>query len=439
MKIKPFFVLSVISLFLLQSSCFVIPNQFDSLAPGYWRAVLKLNPKNPAAYQAEKGVPVRMEELTEGDLPFIFELIYDNDSDFHLEIINGEERIKVTDITIGRDRVRGQDTILIKFPIYDSYIKGIYEKDLIEGKWYVPNRGEYSIPFRAKHGQKKRFSSLRKTPKLDLTGKWEVSFGDDTDSPYPAIGEFQQEENRLRGTFMTETGDYRFLEGTIQANKLYLSCFDGAHAFLFEAKILEDESIIGSFRSGKHYKTTWSAKKNPQVSLAHPDSLTYLKEGFDKIEFSFPNTEGKMISLNDETYQNKVKIVQIFGTWCPNCKDETSFLSQYLKANPSDELKVVALAFEKYRGQEKALATLKKYKTTFGVDYDMLLAGYYDKAEAAQSLPMLNHILSYPTMIFIDKKDNIRKIHTGFSGPATSVYPAFKKDFESFVAQLLAE
>ncbi|MFK8104342.1 MAG: TlpA disulfide reductase family protein [Saprospiraceae bacterium] len=439
MKINQFLLLGIISLLLLGSSCFVIQNKFDSLAPGYWRAILKLDPENPEAYQTEKGVPLRVEELVEGDLPFIFELVYDNEKDFHLEIINGEERIKVTDITIGRDRVRGQDTIVIKFPFYDSYVKGIYEENLIEGKWYVPNRGDYNIPFRAKHGQKQRFSSLKKTPKIDLTGKWETTFSVDTDEPYPAIGEFKQDGNHISGTFLTETGDYRFLEGTIQANKIYLSCFDGAHAFLFEAKILDDETLIGSFRSGSHYRTTWSAKKNPKVTLADPDSLTYLKEGYSKLEFSFPNTEGKMVSLTDEVYEGKVKIVQIFGTWCPNCKDETSFLAQYLKDNPTEDLKLIALAFEKYKGQEKALATLKNYKTTFGVDYEMLLAGYYDKAEAAKSLPMLNHILSYPTMIFIDKKGEIRRIHTGFSGPATSTYPAFKKDFEQFVATLLAE
>ena len=67
----------------------------------------------------------------------------------------------------------------------------------------------------------------------------------------------------------------------------------------------------------------------------------------------------------------------------------------------------------------------------------MLIAGYSDKKEAAQSLPMLNHILSFPTMIFIDKNDKVTKIHTGFNGPATSEFENFKKEFKLSVQEIL--
>ena len=47
---------------------------------------------------------------------------------------------------------------------------------------------------------------------------------------------------------------------------------------------------------------------------------------------------------------------------------------------------------------------------------------------------------SYPTSIFIDKKGNVRKIHTGFNGPATGdKYSEFIVEFESFVVELLSE
>ena len=259
----------------------------------------------------------------------------------------------------------------------------------------------------------------------------------DEDEPYKAIGEFQQKGNKLTGTFLTETGDYRFLEGEVQGDKVYLSVFDGAHAFLFEAKIINHDEMIGSFRSGKHYKILWEAKRNENFKLKNADELTFLKEGFDKIEFEFPNTDGKMISLNDSKYQGKAKIVQIFGTWCPNCRDETLFLADYLKKNNPQDLEVIALAFEKNRALSKATKTVKRYKDKLNLPYEMLIAGYYDKEEAAKSLPMLNHILSYPTMIFIDKNNQVQKIHTGFMGPATSAFPDFKKDFERNVQMVL--
>ncbi|MFT5168407.1 MAG: thiol-disulfide isomerase/thioredoxin, partial [Saprospiraceae bacterium] len=330
------------------------------------------------------------------------------------------------------------DSILINFPVYGTFIKAAFEEDKIEGLWYVPYKGEnYKIPFRAKHGKGHRFTNLKKPPSIDLTGKWETTFDDE--EPYKAIGEFKQEGNYLTGTFVTETGDYRYLEGSVQANKAYLSCFDGSHAFLFEAKVMEDETLVGSFQSGSHYKTTWTALRNNDYTLGNPDTLTFLKEGYDRIEINLENISGDMVSLNDERYQNKVKIVQIMGTWCPNCRDETTFLVDYLKQNKQKDLEVIAIGFERYREKEKAMQALKNYKENFGMDYELLWGGYFDKKEAAATLPMLNHILSYPTMIFIDRNNKVRKIHTGFSGPATSSYATFITDFESFVDQLLKE
>lgn len=425
------------------SGCIVIENPYTGLAPGTWRGVLKLDPSpvspNPKGEPLPEKVGLKFEEVSGGELPFTFEVIYSNETEFYIEIINGSERIPLKDITIGRDRATAKDTIIINFPVYESYIKGIFEDNVLEGEWVVTNRENYSIPFVAMHGKGHRFTTLKKPPKLDVSGKWETYFEVETETPYKAVGEFVQDGNYLTGTFRTETGDYRFLEGTVQADKIYLSCFDGAHAFLFEAKIQEDGTLMGSFRSGKHYQCLWQATKNPDYELTDPNELTFLKEGYDKVSFNFENTAGEMVSLESPSYQNKIKIVQILGTWCPNCRDETIFLVDYLKKNPHPDLAVIGLSFEKHRDKGKALNSIRNYKQRMGIDYDLLLAGYHNKLEAAQSLPMLNHILSYPTMIFIDRNDQVRKIHTGFSGPATSQYIAFENEFEDFLEQLLNE
>ncbi len=444
MRLNQLFLLLIgISLSVSISSCFVIDNQYTSVAPGYWRATLQLVPKDPTTDKTKATLSeirdIRYEEVAEGELPFVFELIYDNEKDFHIELINGEERIPLYDISIGRNIRNGDDTILIDIPIYESFIQAKYDQGIMQGHWVVKTRNNYRIPFVAKFGENHRFTKLAKDPVMDVSGKWAVTFGLAENEPYPAIGEFTQKGNHLTGTFLTETGDYRFLEGTIQANKLYLSCFDGSHAFLFEGKILEDSTIIGSFRSGSHYRTTWNAKRDPNAQLARADTLTFLNPGYSSIDFTFPNTEGKMISLTDERYQGKAKVIQIFGTWCPNCRDETEFLVDYLKSNPTDKLEVIALAFEKHRDGEKAIKAINTYREKMNIPYEMLHAGYYNKSEAAAALPMLNHVLSYPTMIFLDKNNQVKKIHTGFSGPATSTYPTFKREFEQFVTELIAE
>jgi hypothetical protein len=62
------------------------------------------------------------------------------------------------------------------------------------------------------------------------------------------------------------------------------------------------------------------------------------------------------------------------------------------------------------------------------INYKIVFGGTSKKSEAAKTLPMLNHIMSYPTTIFIDRKGKIKKIQTGFNGPGTGkIYEDYKK------------
>jgi thiol-disulfide isomerase/thioredoxin len=436
--------IALLALLLQQSACIVVDNRFPALPPGPWRAILELEPNlvtpNPKGEPLPEKMDMDFEEVTQGELPFNMEVVYDTPDSFHIEIINAEERIIVDDITIGLDRATAKDTVVIEFPVYDSYIKAIYEEDILEGEWIVENRGEpYAIPFLAKHGQNHRFTTLRKDPIMDISGRWSVTFGVDGQAPYPAIGEFKQDGNHLSGTFLTETGDYRYLEGSVQANKIYLSTFDGAHAYLFEAKIQPDSSLLGSFRSGKHFRTLWRAERADSLALRKPDEIAYLKEGYESIRFAFPNSEGEMVSLSDERYQDKVVIVQLMGTWCPNCRDETVFLKNYLENHPSQDLEVIALAFERYQEQSKARQAIQTYKEEMGIEYEVLLAGTASKEAASEALPMLSEVASFPTMIIIGRSGKVQRIHSGFAGPATSRYADFKKEFSTFIEQLLRQ
>lgn len=431
--------LPVFLLFLvLQSGCLVIQHPYPALAPGRWRGVLKLTQGPVAPPDESQFSKLKFEEITEGELPFLFDVIYDDDQKFHIEIINGEERLRVDHIRIGRDPATAKDTILIDFPVYDSYIKALYENDVIEGEWVINFKDNYRIPFVARFGRGYRFTELKKTPVMDLSGKWQVAFGVETEATEPAIGEFKQVGNLLTGTFLTETGDYRFLEGTIQADKFYLSCFDGAHAFLFEGKVMPDSTLVGSFRSGTQYRTMWEGKRNPAFHLRDPDSITVARVK-EPVSLKLEDPFGKVVSLNDPGLAGKVKIIQIMGTWCPNCRDETAFLTDYLSRHPAEDYAVVAVAFERYAEKEKAMSALRRYVDNMGVTYPVLLAGLKDQATAETVFPMLSRINAYPTMLFLDRQNRIRRIHTGFSGPATSEYTAFQADFDAYLQTLLAE
>lgn len=357
------------------------------------------------------------------------------DSIYQVTFSNASEKITVTDVTIENQ------TITIKDPVFNNWFEGtIINSTTIEGFWFK-NDTSYKVPFTANFGIKERFSSPFKVDKenANISGKWEVHFSNNNpEDHYNAIGQFEQEGNKITGTFMTETGDYRFLEGNVYANEFSLSCYDGAHLFLFKGN-LQNDSLIGTFWSGTKWQEPWIAVRNDEFKLSNPDSLTYLKEGYSELAFSFPNTEGENVSLTDEKFKNKVVIVNIMGPWCPNCKDETAYLAELHTNNHEKGLEIVALAFD---NSDKAttINKINKIKVHFGANYDFLIAGKSSKIEAAKSLPMLNHIMSYPTSIFIDRKGNIRKIRTGFYGPGTGdYYTRYIEKTNDFVAKLLAE
>ena len=430
-----YFLLVVIML----QGCVEAINNHQKLPPGIYRAVLNLN--DPNIKNAAEEINTQLNIVDPGLLPFNFEVVYEEGSneDFKIVLHNADERLVVDDIRYGKDRATNRDTILIRFPIYDTYIKAIYNENVLEGQWVVNYRDNYSIPFVAYHGQDHRFTDLTKPNTYDISGRWKCTFTEPDGAEDITIGNFIQKGNSVTGTFKTETGDYRFLEGDIIDNKFYLSVFDGSHAFLFEGKILDDNKLIGSFKSGTHYQVTWEGVRDDDFQLADPYKLTSLKGDSEVVDFSFPDLNNQMVSLSDTKYDGKIKIVKIMGTWCPNCMDATNFLLEYLKENKPEDVVVIALAFERYRDDSKAIAAIKTYQKRKSIPFDILYGGYFDKGESTSKLPFLDEIISYPTLLFIDKQNKLRKVHTGFSGPATDKYEEFKEGFENIIAELQAE
>ncbi len=401
---------------LLLGSCIEIAEPFSQIPPGAWRAELEL----------DEGVK----------LPFNFEVKYDESDEIAIELINGDERIEVPDVAFGKNK-KLLDTIRIDFPLMDSYIRGIYKENVIEGYWSVNYKENYRVPFVAHYGQKHRFTQTTKAPVMDVTGKWKTTFEVETEDQYPAIGEFEADRNNVTGTFLTETGDYRFLDGEVQGDQFMLSCFDGSHAFLFTADITESKSMIGKFYSGSHYQTNWIATRDEEATLANPYELSKAIDAAQPINFNLPATDGSMISLDDPRYEGKPKLIKIMGTWCPNCLDESKFLLDYKQKNPDMDIPIIAIAFERYRDEEKAMEILSQYKKRLKIPYDIVYGGYAAKSEATAKLGFLDRVISYPTLIFVDKDNVITKIHTGFAGPATSEYAKFVDDFDRDVKNLI--
>ncbi|MCA0131815.1 peroxiredoxin family protein [Winogradskyella alexanderae] len=398
---------------------------------GLFMALLIVSCQSETKYQRlQTGIYRAVIEVQDNEaLPFIFEVT----SDSTLTISNAEERIEVDEITYVND------SIYIKTPVFNSYIAAVFDGANLRGQLINKTRKRVA-PFKAEFNNDTRFNTINK-PSEDVTGIWETVFSKGTKGEYIAKGSFKQQGNKVQGTFRTTTGDYRYLEGIVDGDSLRLSTFDGAHAFLFIAKVT-DSTLNGQFYSGKHWKEPFVAKRNAMYELPKVEDLTFLNDGYDQLEFSFPDENQNIVSLEDERFKNKVVLVQIMGTWCPNCLDSSKYYTEFHKANKDRGFEVVALAVEFVKTPEKAFANIARLRERIGMEYPIILAQYGtgSKAKLQEKLPMLNHVMSYPTSIFVDKKGKVRKIQTGFNGPGTGdKYIEFKKDFENFIAELLAE
>jgi len=147
---------------------------------------------------------------------------------------------------------------------------------------------------------------------------------------------------------------------------------------------------------------------------------------------------GNKVSLKDDKYKGKVVIVTITGTWCPNCIDEAGFLAPWFKKNKSRGVAAIGVHFERKSDREYVKNAIENFKKRYGIEYDEVFGGLADKKSVAESFPSLNTFLSFPTILFIDKKGNVAKIYTGFTGPATGIYyQQFIKEFNEEVDSLL--
>lgn len=351
-------------------------------------------------------------------------------------VINAAEKLLVDSIAITGD------SVWIQMPFFESGFKAaIDDHGNLRGQW-IKKFGDkvQTLPFTATYNQQQRFATIGR-PRHNVSGRWAVTFTGIDNEQTKAIGEFTQKGARLTGTFLTPTGDYRYLEGVVQGDSMLLSAFDGGHAFLFTARISDGRTIsAGNFYSGAIGKETWTAIKDVKALLPDGYQQTALHEGESRLKFRFPSTSGDTVSIDDERYKNKVVVVQILGSWCPNCMDETAFLSDYYQRNKQKGIEIIGLAYERTTDFEQSKAALQRFQKRLNVGYPVLVTGVTvsDKLRTEKTLPQLTEIKAFPTSIFIDKKGNVKKIYSGFSGPGTGEhYKAFKKEFEETIQSLL--
>lgn len=379
----------------------------------------------PGTYEATLGTPGG---------PIRFGLRLDREANgWSATVLNPLEPIPIPSVAVTMTEAT------FAFPHYDSVIKaklvgqrlvGNYRKRrgkdrygemTFQAQLAKPNRGKQSEAFRP------------------FIGRWSVRF---SKSEAPAIGVFSVRKSSQEpwGTFLTTTGDYRFL--TVQPsrdpNAVELSVFDGGHAFLFRMKMQKAGTLSGEFWSGNSWHETFAAKRDPKAELPDAFRLTTVLKGVNLNDIKYPDLEGRITSLGDPGFAGKARIIQVFGSWCPNCHDAALYLSELHKKYGPRGLSIVGLAFEHTGEFKRDVEMVRRYIKRHKTKYPVLLAGLSDKATATKQFPLIDRVRSYPTTIFLRQDGTVRAVYTGFNGPATgTAHARLRARYEAIIEELL--
>lgn len=372
-------------------------------------------------------------ELQDQKLPFIIEL-FEIGGGFAGKLHNSTEELELISENSNKDKK-------VRFEIGAHYavleLEYIDENN-IKGHWIRTNKKDYKVPLTAKKTTESNelFSEfVNRKSNLNIDGKWEVDF----DENKKGLGMFKQQGSRVTGSILTNTGDYRFLVGKIEGSELYLQGFDGVFSFIFNLELSGDQ-FQGKMYSGKSYNTVIRGIRNDSYTLANAYEMTKLTDK-NFLTFLGVSLEGERIDLAKGDFKDKPKVIQLFGSWCPNCVDETYFFNNWKEQNKdlSKEVKFIALAFENFKTEKEALKAVKKSKRKLSMDYPVILVDF-DKSKKPEDVLPIDKGRAFPTTLFLDRNNKIVKIHTGFSGPATGpFYEKFKESFQGTMEKLVAK
>lgn len=407
---------------------------------------------------AEEIAGVWRAELEGGGGPVEFGLILAAQAEsLQAFITNGPETIKVPQVSWDGRELR------IGFDHFQSVIVAAVASD---GKQMT---GSFTREKAGRVVAQLRFVARREEgtrqfePAEPWLGTWRVKFGD---SPEPAIGLFrrdptatsnrpqaepgaepnaaegesQVETEAVVGTFLTPTGDYRYLSGGVRGGVLQLSCFDGTHVYLFHCRLTDEQRIQGEFWSGATSRISWAGERDETAKLPDAFQLTTAQAEVDWGSLQFPDLDGQPRRLDDPQFVGPVRLIYLFGSWCPNCHDAAVFFGRLQQRYGERGLRVLGLAFEATGEFEQDVVQVQIYARRHQIGYPLLIAGLADKELASRSLPFLDRVRSFPTAILVDGSGRVRAVYTGFNGPATGeAYAEQERRFAERIEAMLGD
>ena len=288
-----------------------------------------------------------------------------------------------------------------------------------------------------------------------LTGDWIFTWPGEHGAEKTTRASFQQQKNMngpaqvaVTGTIQPVSGDTGLLHGIVSSSPdskahFHLSRFDGIHVLAIDGDFQADGSLKGE-QGGIKGLDPFTAVRATDTKTADPnalaETLTHVKDPSEPFRFSGLDSAGKTLNQDSPEFKGKPLIVDIFGTWCPNCHDEAPVLEKLYQKYRDQGLVIVGLGYEYVDDTERNLRQFAIYREKFGITFPLLLAGTTDPGQIAKTLPQLVGFGAYPTSIFIDRNGHVKAILAGFTGPSTGEkYQEVQQRMDELVREIVAK
>ena len=364
----------------------------------------------------------------DAEIPFRFEITAAGSAKAAGAFFDGDERVRSSS---GRFE---ENALSLEFALYAGKLRARLENGELSGTYQKGSIAAY--PFHARRYQAVAESSPGQAP--DISGLWDIQAN-------TAKGEaawrliIRQAGSEASAAVLRVDGDTGTLTGGYRDGRFVLSHFSGARPSMFVIAPQPDGTLEVTQNNKVKYMALRSsvARAKGLPEPADPSRWTSVKDPSEPLHFSAPDMDGNVVTEADARFRGKVVLVNVTGSWCPNCHDEAPFLAELYRKYKNQGLEIVGLSFEE-EAQLKDLPRLKAFVKMYGINYTVLVAG--DPDDAAKVLPQAVNLNTFPASFFVGRDGLVRGSHAGFAGKATGeAHERLKAEITGTIERLLAE
>jgi thiol-disulfide isomerase/thioredoxin len=323
----------------------------------------------------------------------------------------------------------------LTFPSYASTLDAAVVDGQLSGT-YVKGRASYAITARRASAPP---AVARAAP--NIGGEWIIpGVSAKGETAWRLI--VRQTGASAQAAILRVDGDTGALDGRYADGVFRLSHFAGERPALLEIRPQPNGQLALSLFDGSGHAELTALRpreaKAQGVAPADPTHFTSVADASAPFRFEAVDLNGHKVASSDRRFRGKVVVVDVMGSWCPNCHDEAPFLQSLYAKHHKDGLEVVALDFEQSPDQVADPQRLKTFVARYGLTYTVLVAG--ETKAVHDKLPQAVNLAAWPTTFFVGRDGRVKATHVGFTSPASGPQDrATKAEVEKQVEALLAQ